>query len=87
MPIHLRIQNRPTAIPYSPPTQPIKHEFTHNSSHAICKKQATKALKYYNGKPKIKGKWHLLVGSEQKCRKMEAKMQKACLRLLNSKIP
>ena len=87
MPIHIRIQDRPMAIPYSHPTQQIKHGFTHNLSHTICKKQATKALKYYNRKPKIKWKWHLLVENEQKCRTMEAKMQKTCLRLLNSKIP
>ena len=64
MPIHISTQDRPMAILYSPPIKANKHESTHTLPHEICKKQANKALRYYNGKPKIKGKWHLHVGSE-----------------------
>ena len=50
-------------------------------------KQATKALKYYNGKAKIKVKWHLLVGGEQKCHKGEQKRNNGDPELLDSSVP
>ena len=38
MPIHLRTQNRPMAIPYSLPIQANNHGFTYELLHKFCKK-------------------------------------------------
>ena len=41
MPIHTRIQGRPSAIPHSPPIKQTKNGFTHKLSHGLC------CLNYY----------------------------------------
>ena len=41
--------------PTAPQFNKSKHGFINKMAHEFCKKQATKALKCYNGKPKIKG--------------------------------
>ena len=59
------IHNWPTAIPYNPSIQQIKHESKHELLHKICQTQTTRALRYINGEPKNQGIVHLLVGKNQ----------------------